>query len=170
VIEGLDPTLDFTPIITIGRVGWSGFRMLQQAFSVLCSYNSLFQKIFEEESGKYDSILLGAQEVLEFRRSWRWNLIIIASNTDPSEKVIMAKSTFEGFIKVIPLMNYLMTRYMSYHFDAMSFFASLFKTVKSHLSPDFLMSAHVVQNTHEFRHYKVCVVSSRCNEFLCIIM
>jgi hypothetical protein len=34
----------------------------------------------------------------------------------------------------------------------MNFFASLYKTVKSHLSPDFLMSAPVVQNTHEFMH------------------
>jgi hypothetical protein len=34
----------------------------------------------------------------------------------------------------------------------MSFFASSCKTVKSHFSPDFLMSAPVVQNTHEFMH------------------
>jgi hypothetical protein len=152
VIVGLDPTLDFTPVITIGRAGWSGFRMSQEAFSVLCSYTSLIQKFFEEESGKYGSILLGAQEVLEFRRSWGRNLIIIASNTDPSEKVTMAKSTFDGFVKVIPLINYVTTKYLSYQSDAMSFFASLCKTVKSHLSPDFLMSAPVVQNTHEFMH------------------
>jgi hypothetical protein len=124
---GLDPTLDFAPVITIGRAGWSGFRMSQEAFSVLCSYISLIQKIHEQESGKYGPILLGAQEVLVFRRSWGRNLIIIASNTDPSEKVTMAKSTFDGFVKVIPLTNYAMTKYMSYQNDAMSFIASLCK-------------------------------------------
>jgi hypothetical protein len=79
-------------------------------------------------------------------------LIIIASNTDPSEKVTMAKSTFDRFVKVILLVNYVTTKYMSYQSDAMSFFASLCKTVKSYLSPDFLMSAPVVQNTREFMH------------------
>jgi hypothetical protein len=34
----------------------------------------------------------------------------------------------------------------------MSFFALLCKTVKSHLSPDFLMYAPLVQNTLEFMH------------------
>jgi hypothetical protein len=145
---GLDPTLDFTPVITIGRAGWYGFRMSQEAFSVLCSYTSIIQKFLEEESVKYGSILLGAQEVLEFRRSWGRNLIVTASNTDSSEKVTMAKSTIDGFVKVIPLINYVTTKYMSYQSDAMSLFASLYKTVISHLSPDFLMSAPVVQNTH----------------------
>jgi hypothetical protein len=124
VIVGLDPSLDFTPVISIGRAGWSGFRMSQEAFSALCSYTSIIQKIFEEESGKYGSILLGAQEVLVFRRSWGRNLIIIASNTDPVEKVTIAKSTFDGFVKVIPLTNYVMTKYMSYQKDEMIFFAS----------------------------------------------
>jgi hypothetical protein len=147
VIVGLDPTLDFTPVITIGRAGWSGFRISQEEFSVLCSYTSIIQKFLEEESGKYGSILLGAQEVLEFRRSWGRNLIVIASNTNSSKKVTMAKATFDGFVKVIPLINYVTTKYMSYQSDAMSPFASLCKTVKSHFSPDFLMSAPVLQKS-----------------------
>jgi hypothetical protein len=118
----------------------------------LYSYNSLIKKILEHESGKYGSILLGVQEVLEFRNSWGKNLIIIASYTHPTEKLTMAKSTFDGFVKVIPLINYVATKYVLYKFDAMIFFASLCKTVKSHLTPDFLMSAPVVQNTHEFMH------------------
>jgi hypothetical protein len=120
---GLGPTLDFAPVITIGRAGCSRVRMSQEAFSVLCSYVSLIQKILEQESGKYDPILLGVQEVLVLRRSWRRNLII-ASNTDPSEKVIMVKSTCDGFVKVIPLTNYAMTKYMLCQNDAMIFFVS----------------------------------------------
>jgi hypothetical protein len=67
-------------------------------------------------------------------------------------RVTMAKSTFDGFVEVVPLINHVTTKYMSYQPDEMSFFASLCKTVKSQLSPDFLMSAPVVQNTHEFMH------------------
>jgi hypothetical protein len=49
-------------------------------------------------------------------------------------------------------MSFDTTQYVSYQTDAMSFFALLCKAVKLHLSPDFLMSAPVVQNTHEFMH------------------
>jgi hypothetical protein len=100
-----------------------------EAFSVLCSYTSLIQKNFEEESGKYGSILLGAQVTQSFSSceafgEGTWSLFC---NNDPSEKVTMEKSPIDGFVKVIPLINYVKTKYMSNQNEATSFFASLYK-------------------------------------------
>ena len=148
---GLDPGLDFTPVITVGRAGWSGIRMTAETFSVLCSYGIPLLGYFEDQGQKKDPILLSSQEMLEFHKNWGKNLIVIGSNMDSSEKVTLAKTSWEGFVKIIPLMQHLIEKYESWQTDAMEIYQALVKSVKSQLSPDELMSNPVVQNTPNFK-------------------
>ncbi|KAF4528409.1 hypothetical protein B566_EDAN013347 [Ephemera danica] len=62
---GLDPALDFTPVITIGRGGWSGFRMSVETFSVLCSYGNPLLEYFDNTATKKDPLLLNAMEIYQ---------------------------------------------------------------------------------------------------------
>ena len=148
---GLDPALDFTPVITIGRAGWSGIRMSVETFSVLCSYGNPLLGYFDDTSAKKDPLLLSAQEILEFRKNWGKNLIVVASNIDNAEHVTLAKTSWEGFVKIIPLLQHMVQKYESYQADAMEIYQALVKAVKPQLTADFLMSNPVVQNTPYFK-------------------
>ncbi|KAF4522359.1 hypothetical protein B566_EDAN011080, partial [Ephemera danica] len=147
----LDPGLDFTPVITIGRAGWSGIRMTAETFNVLCSYGIPLLGYFEDQGQRKDPILLSSQEMLEFHKNWGKNIIAIASNLDSSEKVTLAKTSWEGFVKIIPLMQHMIQKYESWQTDAMEIYQALVKSIKSQLSPDELMSNPVMQNTPHFK-------------------
>ncbi|KAF4526694.1 hypothetical protein B566_EDAN010124, partial [Ephemera danica] len=137
---GLDPALDFSPVITIGRAGWSGIRMAVETFSVLCSYGNPLLGYFDDTAAKKDPLLLSAQEMLEFRKNWGKNLIVVASNIDNAEHVTLAKTSWEGFVKIIPLLQHMVQKYESYQADAMEIYQALVKAVKPQLTADFLMS------------------------------
>ena len=125
--------------------------MSVETFSVLCSNGNPLLAYFDDTVSKKDPLLLSAQEMLEFRKNWGKNLIVVASNLDSAEKVTLAKTSWEGFVKIIPLLQHLVQKYESYQTDALEIYQALVKAVKSQLAPDFLMSNPVVQNTPYFK-------------------
>lgn len=151
IIISLDPTSDFSPIITIGRPGWSGYQLTPETFKVLCEYAEYIDDYFAHPALQRQYVPISSCDKVEFRKSWGKDLIAITNTLDCDVKVTIAKTTWEGLKRLFPLVKHTLDLYDQWQVDAMLVFMAFAKHLKDNLPQDVFPPGTIVQNSVNFQ-------------------
>lgn len=150
VIVGLDPAADFQPVITLGKPGWSGFRMSLESFTELSTVIPYINDYFKNPSEQLPSIHLSAIDDIEFRRGWGRPVICITNKIDGSVKVSLAQTSWEGLVKLMPLLALVTSNFTASQADALAVFVGLSQRLKACLPDPVLEALPIIDNEKMF--------------------
>lgn len=151
IIIAMDPSEEFMPVVTIGKTGWSGYRLGSEALDVLTQNLDYINDFFTQSSEFYAPLHLSAVDSVEFRKSWGKHMICFTNKLDSQSKVCLAQSTWGGFLEVLPLLHQVNQMYKSWQSEASAVFVAICKYMKTCLPPATLEQLPIVEEPTKFR-------------------
>jgi hypothetical protein len=151
VIVSMDPDEDFLPIVTIGKPGWSGYRLSMECFHILVQNIQYINTYFDNPTDNYGPLHLSATETVEFRKNWGKHMIYIINKLDNTIKLCMAKPTWNGLVDVMPLLIHILGIYERHQNDAMQVFIGMATRLKQCLSPSTVSALPIVEDLKFFK-------------------
>lgn len=105
VIVGADPKNEFSPVMMIGRIGWTGIRLSPEALKALCDSSDYINAYFDGQNKDPEPFQISATENIDFKYQYGRNLITLSSTLD-SQTVVIAKPTWSGLVNLLPAINH----------------------------------------------------------------
>lgn len=152
VIIAMDPAEDFHPVVTIGKAGWSGFRLDSEALDILMQNLDYINDFFNTPSVFASPLHLNAVDSIEFRRNWGKQILCFSNKMDTQFKVCIGKPTWEGFLEILPLLHQVKCMYKRWQSDALAVFIGICKYMKNCLPAAVIEKLPIVEDSLTFNN------------------
>lgn len=157
IILALDPSLDFQPVITVGKPGWSGVRLTLDAWLTLRGMADNISKFFngELDASLYTNsiVQLGSTEKISFKHNWGKNLLQISEGQEHDSlinNVTIAKTTWDGLLNILPCINHELVNLEMWQPILLELFVTYVKKIKQCFPQDMFGSdSQLHQNDYE---------------------
>ena len=136
IIVALDPAIDFLPVLTIGKPGWSGVRLDVEAWKYICDAEEYITNFFngESDTGVFENVIhISNEEKLTFHMQYGRHVMCIASVMEGGPTVTLARTSWEGLLNVKKCINHQLDVLGSCSAEAFDFFATFVKAIKDRL-------------------------------------
>ena len=166
VTLGMDPGLDFEPIVHLHKPGFEGMRMCcaswHELMKVAPHISSYFKGEMRAERAR-DDLFLSNLEKVQFRQQYGRYLISISSTMDDKKEVVFASATWYRLLELSPLINHCLAMFITWQSEVMELFTSCVRAAKSKISVHGPAAHHPSSDLSAFNLDHLLVQRTACN-------
>ena len=152
VTLGLEPALDFEPVVHLHKPGYDGMRMSRGVWEELMKASTHISNYFQNEGhNDQNEIMLSHVDKVQFRQQYGRNLISISTMLDDKKEVMLAEATWCRLLELQPLIAHCLAIMTTWQSEALEMFTSFARAVKARL-PIHGPAAHHPDFVEFFQH------------------
>ena len=134
VTLGLEPALDFEPVVHLHKPGYDGMRMSRGVWEELLKASTHISSYFKNEvRNDQKEIMLSHVDKVQFRQQYGRNLISISTMLDEKKEVVLAEATWYRLMELQPLIAHSLAIMTTWQSEALEMFTSFARALKARL-------------------------------------